>query len=149
MPQALSPADQTILEEVVRLTIKGFDPARIAREIDLDPTTIFNFMALPAFRETFKLLEPEKFSSWEDARVAQNAEQQVRHLAQSDAVEHYTRLRELARTSSDMRDSERASLLERLVKMSGLLDREVEAEIVHLSPAQLANINQAYNEVQP
>lgn len=147
MPTTLDPQTQVFLEEIVRLTARGYEPERVAREMDLDLAAVTGLMALPQFNELFALLDPAKHQAWTEARLSQLANQRVRTLARNDAVEHYLKLREIVRTSTDMKESERAALLERLIKMSGLLDEEVHEEVVHLAPSQIANINQAYADV--
>lgn len=144
---SLDTRTQLFLEEIVRLTAQGLEPPRIARDLDLDLNAVTGLMALPQFNEIFELLDPEKHKTWTSVRMAQLANQRVRTLARNDAVDHYTMLRELVRSTVDMRDETRASILERLIKMSGLLDQEVEEEVVHLAPNQIANINQAYADV--
>lgn len=148
MPTSLDPQTQVFIEEVVRLTAQGYEPARVAREMDLDLATVTGLMVLPHFNDTFVLVDPDKHRAWTEARLAQLANQRVRTLARNDAVEHYMMLRESVRTSTEMRESERASLLERLIKMSGLLDEDVHEETVHLAPSQIANINQACADVR-
>ena len=138
---------QIFIEELVRLTILGHDPERCARDMDLDIAAIIALIGRPEFDESFRLLAPAKHQAWVEARQAQLANQRVRTLARNDAVEHYLMLRDQVRKSTEMREAERAQLLERLIKMSGLLDDEAHEEIVHLAPSQIANINVAYNEV--
>lgn len=144
----LSAQTQVFVEEAVRLTSLGHDPEHVAREMDLDLASVVALMALPQFAETFKLLAPEKFQIWTEARMAQLANQRVRTLARNDAVDHYMMLRDAVRNSTELREGERIAALEKLIKMSGLLDEQVSEEVVHLSPAQMENINVTIAEVQ-
>src|SRR3990172_10131839 len=133
------------IEEVARLTAKGLEIEDIARQADLDLTTVRQIQAHPDFDKFFEQIDPDGFAVWRQAREDQIARQRVMSMAREDAPEHYRMLRELAR-NGDMKDAERASLLERLVKIAGVI-QETGEEIVRMSPAQLQLLAESLNEI--
>jgi len=137
---------QVYLEEIARLTSNGLNPQQIAIKADLDEATVRRLMALPEFEAIFSHFDPSAYKTWRETRDSESLRQAVISQAREDAPEHYRMLRELVRTSTQLRDAERAVIIEKLIKFSGDIGEGAEHETVSLSQAQLANIHETLNE---
>jgi len=142
-----TPLPKSILQRIARLTAEGLDPEQIRSQTDLDVSFIRKVQALDEFSEALREENPAAHDLWQEAMAQQHAKRRVKAAAREDAPEHYEMLKDLVRTSRELRDTEKARILENLLKFSGAVDEHVEEETVYLSPTQLAILQETQVEL--
>ena len=140
-------AKRLYVEEIARLVAQGLDIEAIAIKINLDIPFIHQCIADSQFDECFQAIDGDKFTAWKDQKTREAQTKRVKEMAQMDAVKHYEMLRDIAQDrKANLDDKDRATILERLIKMSGVVDSDAVHEVVTLNPDQIHNINAAWNE---
>ena len=136
------------LQIIASLTAEGLEPEEIRSRTDLDVSYIRRVQALDTFPEALRAESEAAFELWTEAQTHKLAKRRVKMAAREDAPEHYQMLRDLVRESAELKDSEKASLLERMIKFSGAVDETVEEETIHLSPTQMAILQETLLETR-
>lgn len=141
-----SPGSAMLLN-IAKLTAEGLEPEQIRARTDLDVSFIRRVQAHPSFVETLREVSTDAADLWEEAQSARFARRRVKAAAREDAPEHYQMLRDLVRTSAELKDTEKAGILRDLIKFSGAVDEQVEEETIVLASSQLALIQETLREV--
>lgn len=136
-----------MLLNIAKLTAEGLEPEQIRARTDLDVSFIRRVQAHPSFVETLREVSTDAADLWEEAQSARFARRRVKAAAREDAPEHYQMLRDLVRTSAELKDTEKAGILRDLIKFSGAVDEQVEEETIVLASSQLALIQETLREV--
>ena len=133
---------------MVGLLSSGQDVAQIAQSTDLQATFLEQLLLRDEFLEFFASESPEAFKIWKQARVEEQSSELVKSLAKANALRNFKALQSLADDlENNLKDTERAAILEKLLKMSGQVQDEAVVEIVKISAAHLAALRGAASEV--
>ena len=144
----MSPQERALFQTVVGLLSAGQDVAQIAQFTDLQATFLEQLLLRDEFLEFFASESPEAFKIWKQARVEEQSSELVKSLAKANALRNFKALQRLADDpENNLKDAERAAILEKLLKMSGQVQDEAVVEIVKISSAHLAALRGAASEV--
>ena len=135
------------LRVIASLTAEGLEPEEIRSRTDLDVSYIRRVQALDEFDEALREVSPSAHELWTEAKSHRFAKRRVKMAAREDAPEHYQMLRDIVRTSKELSDQDKARILEKLIQFSGAVDEQVEEETIHLSPTQLAAVQETIREL--
>ena len=144
----MSPQERALFQTVVGLLSSGQDVAQIAQSTDLQATFLEQLLLRDEFLELFASEFPAQFKIWKQARVEEQSSELVKSLAKANALRNFKALQSLADDpENNLKDAERAAILEKLLKMSGQVQDEAVVEIVKISSAHLAALRGAASEV--
>ena len=135
-----------LLKLIAELTAEGLGPEEIRSRTDVDVSFIRRVQALDEFPAALKAVSETAHELWQEAQSQHFARRRVKLAAREDAPEHYQMLRDLVRTSGELKDTEKAAILRELIKFSGAVDEKVEEETIQLVPTQLAILQEALFE---
>ena len=137
-----------LLTLIAELTAEGLAPEEIRSRTDVDVSFIRRVQALDEFPEALKAISETAWELWQEEASQKFARRRVKLAAREDAPEHYQMLRDLVRTSNELKDSDKAQILRELIKFSGAVDERVEEETISLVPTQLAILQEALFETR-
>jgi hypothetical protein len=135
------------LEGIVKLISAGHTVAQVAQRTNLDVPTVDGLMGRDEFHAVFKELDEKGYQRWMDDQADLTAKRAVKNMARADAVEFYKLARDLVRSGDDLKTNERLNHLFNLMRISGLMDKEVEEERVTLSEGTLESLADTMREL--
>ena len=144
---SLSQELKITLEEICKLVSAGTGITDIARQTNLDVSTIDGFMSRDEFHAIFKLLDPTAYGRWIDDQGDLTARRAVKNMARADVVEHYKQYRDAVKAGEGLKDNERMNHLWNLIKLGGALDDSVQEERVTLSDGTLTLLAETLKEM--
>ena len=144
---SLSTADIARLEEIAKLTAKGYEPEQIRHVTDLDVVYIRRIQAREEFEPALRAVSPEAAQLWEESQRSSQARKRVKIAAREDAPEHYQMARDILRTSTALSDKDKLGYLIKMLEFSGAVDETVEEEVISLAPSQLSLIQETLREL--
>lgn len=144
---SLSLADKARLEEIAKLTAKGYEPEQIRHVTDLDVVYIRRIQARQEFEDALRAFSPEAAKLWEESQRSSQARKRVKIAAREDAPEHYQMARDIVRNSGSLSDKDKVGYLIKLLEFSGAVDETVEEEVISLAPSQLSLIQETLREL--
>ena len=144
----MSPQERALFQTVAELLSSGQDVAQIAQSTDLQATFLEQLLLRDEFLEFFASESPAAFKIWKQARAEEQSSELVKSLAKANALRNFKALQRLADDpENNLKDAERAAILEKLLKMSGQVQDEAIVEVVKISAAHLAALRGAASEV--
>jgi hypothetical protein len=143
----LKPEDKGLFRSIASRLAQGQSVEQIARDSNYKAYFIEQVLVRADFQEFFQQENPAAFSAWKTARDQDEADEVVKHLARQNAVKNYRALQAMADDESTLKPEARATVLEKLLKMSGTVSEEATIEVVKISPAHLAALRDGAREM--
>jgi hypothetical protein len=141
----ISERDKLNIEGVAALLAQGKSLEHIAIDTALDLPYLQVLVNSSEFKATFKTIDPDAYSDWEENQRDVAAKKVVKALAREDAVDNYKLARDIIRTG-ELSDKDRLQGLFKMLDISGTAGDDVVEETVQLSQANLRNIAEALDE---
>ena len=112
------------MEGIAKLLSAGTDIVNIARQTNLDVPTVDGIVAREEFHEVFRELDQSAYQRWVDDQGDLTARRAVKNMARSDSVENYKQIRDILKTSDQLRDHEKIGHLLTLLKIGGAMESD-------------------------
>ncbi len=136
------------MEGIAKLLSAGTDLVNIARQTNLDVPTVDGLVAREEFHAVFAELDPSAYGRWVDDQGDLTARRAVKNMARADSQDFYKEIRNLVKTSDQLRDLEKINTYLALMKIGGVADKDgTEQERVTLTAGSLNLLSTTLKEL--